>query len=141
MTTVPLDVLREMLDTEGIESVVRNRALSVTAGEVPPIETWPSLWVIDDARAADAERLVAAVMRDDAPGEPWVCPACGETVDGHFATCWRCAQTGGETGADDAVVQETSRDYAVLGTRGRPLAQIFWAAVVLALLYWLFRGA
>ena len=92
MTTVPLDILREMLETEGIACVVKNRALSVTAGEVPPIETWPSLWVMDDARAGEAERLVAGIMRGDAPGDPWPCPTCGETIDGHFATCWRCAR-------------------------------------------------
>jgi len=141
MTTVPLDVLREMLETEGIESVVKNRALSVTAGEVPPIETWPSLWVIDDARADEAERLVKAVMHDDTPGESWTCPGCGETIDGHFAACWRCARSEEDRGDGDVVVRETARDYTSLGVRTLPLAQLFWVAVALAVLYWIFRGA
>lgn len=135
MTSVPLDVLREMLAAEGIECIVKNRALSMTAGEVPPIETWPSLWVVDDARADEAERLVTAVMRDEGAGEPWTCPTCGETIDGHFAACWRCTLPGATAGGSDRVVTETAHDYERLGERSRPLWRGLWMLALLSIVF------
>jgi hypothetical protein len=135
MTAVPVDLLREMLESEGIACVVKNRALSITAGEVPPIETWPSLWVVDDARADEAERLVAAVMRDEAPGEPWICASCGAEVDGHFAACWRCSRVEETTGMDDRVVVETARDYERIGERSRPFWRLLWLAALGAVVF------
>lgn len=140
MTAVPVDLLREMLEAEGIACVVRNRELSITAGEVPPIETWPSLWVVDDARAVEAERLVAAVMRDETPGKPWTCPKCGTRIDGHFAACWRCARVEETTQTDDRVVAETARDYERIGERSRPFWRWLWLAALVAVVFLLLRA-
>jgi hypothetical protein len=139
MTSVPIDILREMLEAEGIACIVRNRELSITAGEVPPIETWPSLWVVDDARADEAERIVASVMRDESPGEAWTCPTCGETIDGHFAACWRCARTETPPDTDDRVIAETARDYSQLGERSRPLWRGLWLLALVAAVFVVLR--
>lgn len=135
MTSVPVDILREMLEAEGIACVVKNRELSITAGEVPPIETWPSLWVVDDERAAEAERLVASVMHDEAPRDPWTCSSCGAEVDGHFAACWRCSRVDETPGLDDRVVASTARDYAELGDRTQPLWRALWLVALLAVVF------
>lgn len=134
MTAVPVDLLREMLEAEGIACIVQNRALSITQGEVPPIETWPSLWVLDDARADEAERLVASVMRSEAAEEPWTCPTCGELIDGHFAACWRCAR-GGSLETDDRTDASTERDYERLGERTRPFWRGLWLLALLAIVF------
>jgi len=135
MTAVPVDILRDMLEAEGIACVVKNRALSITAGEVPPIETWPSLWVIDDAQADEALRLVETVMRDEDVGDPWTCPNCGAEVDGHFAACWRCSRMPATTGPDDPVASETTRDYERLGERSRAFWRWLWMAAVIAVVF------
>jgi len=135
MTTVPVDILREMLEANGIACVVKNRALSVAAGEVPPIETWPSLWVVDDAQADEALRLVETVMRDEDVGDPWTCAHCGAEVDGHFAACWQCSRVPETIGPDDPVVAETARDYERLGERTRALSRLLWMVAAIAALF------
>lgn len=142
MTAVPVDLLREMLEQEGIPCVVRNRALSMTAGEVPPIETWPSLWVVDDAQVPQAQQLIAAVMNDEGAGEPWTCPQCGEEVDGHFAACWRCARPDLPEEGADRVFTQSARDYEHVGRRWAPVwtgALVLALAALVALALGLFR--
>jgi hypothetical protein len=81
--------LREVLAAQGIACVVRNDYLGGAVGELPPNECWPELWVVDSADWARAEALVAAQL-GPAATTPWICPGCGETVEGQFAQCWRC---------------------------------------------------
>jgi len=45
---VKLAILRSELDAKGIRFSVRNECLRAAMGEIPPIETWPELWVEDD---------------------------------------------------------------------------------------------
>jgi hypothetical protein len=137
-TTVPVDTLRALLEAEGIHCLVKNRHLSMTVGEVPPIETWPSLWVVDDARRAEAERLVAEILADDGEGQaPWRCERCGEEIDGRFAACWQC--DGGDDGSigPDPVVAETSDDYAALGRRIGPAERLLLTLAGIVGLVWL----
>jgi hypothetical protein len=81
--------LREVLEAQGIACVVRNEFLGGGAGELPPNECWPELWVVEDADWTRARALVDAQLLPAAT-EPWTCPACGETVEGQFAQCWNC---------------------------------------------------
>lgn len=78
-----------LLDGRGIPCVVRNRHLAGGVGELPPIEVWPEIWVHDEDAFA-AERLVAELETESAPGTEWRCPECGERVEGQFGMCWRC---------------------------------------------------
>jgi rubrerythrin len=29
---------------------------------------------------------------DEEPLEPWICPSCGETIEGQFDQCWHCGE-------------------------------------------------
>jgi hypothetical protein len=81
--------LHEMLEAHGIASMVRNDYLGGGAGELPPNECWPELWVVE---TADWERAKALVETQLGPimTTPWTCPGCGETIEGQFAQCWHC---------------------------------------------------
>ena len=59
-TQNPLTIshLKNILESGGIQCVVKNLYLSAAVGELPPIECWPELWVIDDARYAEAREVV-----------------------------------------------------------------------------------
>ncbi|MBZ9558157.1 MULTISPECIES: DUF2007 domain-containing protein [unclassified Modicisalibacter] len=74
----------------GIDCELRNMILGGAAGELPPGECEPAVWVA----AADHARARALVDEAlDGPPRPrqaWACPACGEALDGVFDTCWRC---------------------------------------------------
>ena len=91
--------IRCLLEREGIEAVVFGEPLGLARGELPYTpETLPSVWV----RSEDAEQALDVVedydMSDDMDGDdgesepldPWICPNCGEEIEGHFTDCWKC---------------------------------------------------
>ncbi len=85
--------IETILAERGIHSFVRNRYLTGGVGEVPPLEVWPEVWVgRDDVDIA--QQLINEVLAPAGPAPAdWVCPECGESIEGQFAQCWHC---GGE---------------------------------------------
>ncbi len=86
--------LRTLLEEQGIGCLVKNQYLVGGAGELPPNECWPELWVLEDADEPRARAIVEearAGVREDGAGEPWRCPSCGEWIEHGFGACWRCA--------------------------------------------------
>lgn len=84
-------ILKEILANEGIECLIRNEQLSSAMGEIPFIECYPELWVIDDEMYPRAKMLVEGWLETTpAAAEPWDCPECGERIEGHFGSCWFC---------------------------------------------------
>ncbi len=83
--------LRNVLQAEGIRTVIRNELLSRLAGEVPFTEVAIELAVPDDADAERAARLIRQYRSSRPPSGPgWQCPACGERLEPQFTACWRC---------------------------------------------------
>jgi len=76
---------RNVLAVNGVESEITNKDLGMAAGELPPIETWPQLWVADE----DFDRASRLVEPHASP-EEWHCPKCREIVEGQFGQCWNC---------------------------------------------------
>ena len=76
---------KNLLEVEGIRSVVRNEILSSAMGEIPPAECQVEVWVLREGDAGRAEQ----VLRRRPDGEPWRC-ACGEACEPQFTQCWRC---------------------------------------------------
>jgi hypothetical protein len=85
--------LKNVLETFGIECMTRNLYLSSAAGELPPIECWPELWVVDDAQFAEAQAVLKKTLAPLEPvRKPWSCRGCGEEVEGQFSECWKCGE-------------------------------------------------
>lgn len=85
--------LKNVLATFGIHCVARNIDLMSAAGELPLIECWPELWVVDDAKAARARGILRRTLAPLASvKKPWLCRGCGETIEGQFAECWNCGR-------------------------------------------------
>ncbi len=84
--------LKAVLEEQGIVCIIRNEYLAGGAGELPPTDCWPELWLVDDERYAEARKLVSALL--EAPPERKVrtCPGCGERVEPQFGACWRCGR-------------------------------------------------
>ena len=80
---------KNVLETEGIRSTVKNEHLSSAMGELPPAECQAELWVLRDDDAARAERLLRDGAQTD--GCPWRCAACGEILEPQFTQCWNCS--------------------------------------------------
>lgn len=78
----------DMLRDAGFETSVQ-RAYSVSiAGEIPPGEALPEIWIADDAQFDAARRMLAALRRPR--WRHWLCRVCGERIDGPFDQCWAC---------------------------------------------------
>ncbi|MDR3378783.1 MAG: DUF2007 domain-containing protein [Verrucomicrobiae bacterium] len=83
--------LKDMLEKSGIVCFTRNECCAGLVGDIPLTESTPELWIQDDDRLAEA----LEIKRDwkaagPAEGSQWACPACGETLEPQFTTCWKC---------------------------------------------------
>ena len=81
-------LVRHALEGDGIAAEVRGETRAAFVGEIPPIEAWVEVWVGDDDAAAAAP-TVRPFTHETAAPDAWAC-ACGEAVEGQFATCWAC---------------------------------------------------
>lgn len=84
-------LVRGVLEHHGIACIVKNEQLAGALGEIPFLECQPEVCVLDDD---DVERAEALIARHFAPADAhtaWVCAHCGETNEGQFGACWRCA--------------------------------------------------
>jgi Putative prokaryotic signal transducing protein len=78
----------DLLCQAGIEARVQRAYTSSLAGEIPPDQCLPEIWVLDDGQHRRAGELLADWRR---PREQrWSCPDCQELIEGPFAQCWRC---------------------------------------------------
>jgi hypothetical protein len=75
------------LREEGVAASVQREYLGAVAGQLPPDQCLPEIWIEDDAQMAQAE----AVLHDlrNRPQRRWHC-RCGELVEGGFEQCWQC---------------------------------------------------
>lgn len=79
---------RNLLEVEGIRSVVKNEILSSAMGELPPAECQIEVWVLREGDATRAEQVLNNKPSDEA--NAWQCPSCREDREGQFTQCWRC---------------------------------------------------
>jgi hypothetical protein len=88
---VEVESLKELLSTDGILCTIRNQQGSSLAGEVPFVEVFPELWVINDADFDRAKELLEEQGSEDEVERPtWVCAGCGERHGALFTACWKC---------------------------------------------------
>lgn len=78
----------DMLCQAGIEASVQRYFASGIAGEIPPDQALPEVWIHDDQVFERARALLAELRRP--PWRHWVCRGCGEHIDGPFDSCWQC---------------------------------------------------
>lgn len=78
----------DMLRHAGIDASVQRAYASGIAGEIPPDQALPEVWIADDDQL-DAARALLHELRH-LPFRRWVCRNCGELIEGAFTQCWRC---------------------------------------------------
>jgi hypothetical protein len=87
-------LLKEILANEGIACLVRNDQLSTALGEIPFVECYPELWVVDDETYPRAKLFLDAWFKQQPQtGTDWTCPACGEVCEAQFGACWACGRS------------------------------------------------
>ena len=82
--------VRDLLRERGIMAEVGNEALyQLWGGSTPELSERPTVWVTEESRAEEAERII----RDRTPHateEEWNCAKCGNPNPGTFTACWNC---------------------------------------------------
>lgn len=78
----------DMLTGGGIPATVQRYFASSIAGEIPPDQALPEVWVTDAAQFDAAQGLLRELRHP--PHRRWVCQSCRETIDGPFEQCWNC---------------------------------------------------
>jgi hypothetical protein len=86
--------LKNVLATFGIHCVTRKLDLLSAAGELPPIECWPELWITHDEKFARAKEIIRKTLAPlNSVKKPWRCAGCGEELEGQFTECWNCGRS------------------------------------------------
>ena len=78
----------DVLCGAGMAVTVQRAFASGIAGEIPPDQALPELWLRDEAQWPAARRLLHELQHP--PERRWACRGCGEVIDGPFDSCWQC---------------------------------------------------
>ncbi|HZY15794.1 MAG TPA: DUF2007 domain-containing protein [Ramlibacter sp.] len=79
----------DTLHEAGIAASVQRQFLAGAAGELPPDQCLPEVWIRDDEQEARARQLLHDLQT--LPQRRWNC-VCGELVEGGFESCWNCGR-------------------------------------------------
>ena len=77
----------DMLSQAGVAASVQRYFLSGIAGDLPPDQCLPEVWITHDEQVVRAKALLHDLQ--NLPQRRWTC-SCGEVVEGGFEQCWRC---------------------------------------------------
>lgn len=83
--------IKNVLEHNDIEAVVKNEGLLSIAGEVPITECQPEVWVLNDLYCKLAQQLISEI--EQAPtleGRDWICVSCNESNLSGYGVCWNC---------------------------------------------------
>lgn len=78
----------DLLCEAGYAATVERRYLSSIAGELPPDQCLPEIWLRHPEHEGAARQLLDDLAH--LPQRRWRCARCGEEVEGGFEQCWRC---------------------------------------------------
>lgn len=84
---------QSVLQSNGIDTFMKNQFGTSGAGELPFVEVVPQLWVLNENDAGRAKELIEE-LHDLQSGESmqaWDCPECGTTQEPAFTHCWKCS--------------------------------------------------
>ncbi len=73
----------------GIDASMQRYFLGAAAGELPPDQCLPEVWIADDSQEEAARDMLHAMQ--NVPQRRWEC-TCGEIVEGGFEACWKCGR-------------------------------------------------
>ncbi len=73
----------------GFSASVQRYFLSGIAGELPPDQCLPEVWLAHDHEVPAAKAMLDTLQ--NLPQRRWVC-SCGELVEGGFEQCWQCGK-------------------------------------------------
>ncbi len=81
---------KNLLDSVGIRTVVRNEMLAAAIGQLPFTDCQPELWIVDTAEGERARQVLEeGILAPTQKADVWHC-GCGEIQEAQFTQCWKC---------------------------------------------------
>ena len=77
----------DALQQAGFSASVQRYYLGGLAGELPPDQCQPEVWLTHAHEEPGARELLHSLQ--NMPQRRWLC-VCGEVVEGGFEQCWNC---------------------------------------------------
>jgi hypothetical protein len=77
----------DALQQAGFAASVQRYFLGSVAGELPPDQCQPEVWLTHNEDEPQARELLHSLQ--NMPQRRWLC-GCGEVVEGGFEQCWNC---------------------------------------------------
>ena len=87
---ITINHYKNILEAEGIAAAIRNQHLGSILGDMPFVEVWPELWVVNPLDYDRAKQLIDGTAFAESPTAPWRCRQCAEENEGQFGACWNC---------------------------------------------------
>jgi hypothetical protein len=86
---IEVEVRKERLEQAGIRCVIKNQRSSGLAEEIPFVEIFPELCVLQNEDYARARHLLdEGLVLLPSNQDPWTCSGCGERHEGQFGVYW-----------------------------------------------------
>jgi len=82
--------VKNLIEAQGISTFIKNEFSQGAIGETSVFDSWPEVWVTDDADLERATEILNS-SQSDIDGEDWTCTNCSEKNAQSFEICWNCA--------------------------------------------------
>ncbi len=79
---------KNIVASQHIKIFLNNQFSAGAVGELPPIDNWLELWVVEDLHYDRALKLLDSFNQEDK--KDWYCTHCQEVNGGAFEFCWNC---------------------------------------------------
>ena len=84
---------QSVLESNDIDTFMKNQFGTSGAGELPFVEVVPQLWILNEADAERAKALIDELHDPDKRVEKtaWQCSECDTPQEAAFTHCWKCS--------------------------------------------------
>ena len=91
--------IKNVLQSNSIESEVRNDTLHSAQGGIPVNDCYPEVWILNEADESLATQLIEEQNKPEQHEQKaeWKCSNCGEQNFGQFEICWNCQSESSNT--------------------------------------------
>lgn len=84
--------IKNVLQQQDIATVVVNEYAAGGAGDLATFDTWPELWLQDEADFERADSILQSLFKGE-ENDFWYCKGCQERNHANFQICWSCARS------------------------------------------------
>jgi len=80
-----------ILQHAGIDLTLKNEYAAGASGDLPFLNTWLEVWVVNDEDYDQAAKTLDTALNNINMHE-WSCSNCNESNAASFEICWKCQQ-------------------------------------------------